>query len=424
MSWRISKVRKFFKTLGPGFIAGASDDDPTAIAAYTQAGARFGYGQLWTALFTIPFMTVIQEMCGRIGLVTGKGLAGVIKNNYSKKILYILVFLLLIANIVNIGADLGAMAASAQLIINIPFILWLIGFTALTLLMEIFVSYRVYAKFLKYLALIMLSYVAVAFIVKQDWNQIFISTIIPRIALSKPYLLGLLAILGTNISPYLFFWQADEEVEEEVENHKLKIMGRGIPIVKKADIREMNTDTRIGMVFSNVIVFFICITAASTLYKFNITDIETPSQAALALQPLAGNFAYALFALGIIASGLLAVPVLAGSASYALAESFGWKEGLYRKFKQAHGFYGIITIATLVGLLINFTSVSPFRMLIYSAALNAIVAPLILIFILLISNSEKIMGKYTNSYWSNILGILITFLMIIAATALFWTVIF
>lgn len=414
------KIKKLFKYLGPGFITGASDDDPTAIAAYTQAGAKFGYGQLWTALFTLPFMIAIQEMSGRIGLVTGKGLAGVIKAHYSKKLLYGAVFLLLIANTINIGADLGAMAASGQLIFKIPFIFWLIGITIFTLLMEIFISYKTYAKFLKYLALFLLSYVIVAFLVKQEWHQIFFSTFIPTISLNKIYLLSLLAILGTNISPYLFFWQAGEEVEEEVAGRKIKMMGKGTPKTGKSDIKKMNLDTTIGMIFSNIIVFFIAIAAASTLGKYGITDIQTADQAALALQPLAGNFASILFAIGIIGSGLLAVPVLAGSASYALAESFGWQEGLYRKFKQAHGFYGVIAVATLIGLLMNFISISPFQLLIYAAALNAIIAPLLLIFILFISNNKKIMGELTNSPLSNIFGWFITIIMAVAALSFIW----
>lgn len=415
------KVKKLFKYLGPGFIAGASDDDPTAIVAYTQAGAKFGYGQLWTALFTLPFMTVIQEMSGRIGLVTGKGLAGVIKTHYSKKLLYIAVFSLLIANIINIGADLGAMAASGQLLFKIPFIFWIIGITVFTLFMEIFISYKTYAKFLKYLALFLLSYVVVAFIVEQDWRQVFFSTFIPNISLNKAYLLCLLAILGTNMSPYIFFWQADEEVEEKIANHKIKVMGRDIPKTGKADIKKMDLDIAIGMIFSNIIVFFIAIVAASTLGKYGITDIQTADQAALALQPLAGNFASILFAIGVIGSGLLAVPVLAGSASYALAESFGWREGLYRRFKQAHGFYGVIIIATLIGLFMNFISISPFQLLIYAAALNAIIAPILLVFIIFISNNKKIMGKHTNSLLSNILGWLIAIVMAIVSIAFIWS---
>lgn len=414
----LRKIKKFLGILGPGFISGASDDDPTAIAAYTQAGARFGYSQLWTALFTFPFMTVIQEMCGRIGLITGKGLAGVIRTHYSRSFLYFAVFLLLIANTINIGADLGAMAASAQLILGIPFIFWLIIITVITLIMEIFVSYQVYVSVLKYFALTLVSYIAVAFIVHQDWNRILIATFIPFFSFDKAYLLSIAAILGTNISPYIFFWQAGEEVEEEVVHNRLRSMGRGIPKVYSKDLKNLKIDTFIGMLFSNIIIFFIGVTAASTLGKNGILNIETPAQAAAALRPLAGNFASILFTIGILGSGFLAVPVLAGSASYALSEAFGLKEGLYRKFTQAHGFYGIITISTLIGLLINFTPIKPFTMLVYAAALNAILAPPLLVFILFISNDKKIMGEHTNSWISNLMGILITIIMIVASVLL------
>jgi NRAMP (natural resistance-associated macrophage protein)-like metal ion transporter len=417
------KIKNVLKAMGPGFISGAADDDPTAIAAYTQAGAQFGYRQLWTALFTFPFMTAIQEMSGRIGMVTGKGLAGVMKEHYSKKFLYVAVTILLVANIINIGADLGAMAAAGQMLLGIPFIFWLFGMTVFTLVMEIFISYRTYAKFLKYLALILVSYIIVAFIVKQDWSAIALSTFIPHVSFNSVFMLSLVAILGTNISPYLFFWQADEEVEEEILHHKIVSMGRGVPKTNQNDFKRLKIDTAIGMLFSNIIVFFICIAAASTLGIHNITDIQTPAQAAQALRPLAGDFAYILFAIGIIGSGLLAVPVLAGSASYAIAESFNWKEGLYRKLKKAHGFYGIIAIATFVGLLINFFSIQPFQLLVYAAALNAILAPPLLIFILFIANNKKIMGQHTNSWISNTLGILITILMFVASIALFLSII-
>lgn len=412
------KLKNVFKAIGPGFISGAADDDPTAIAAYTQAGAQFGYKQLWTALFTFPFMTVVQEMSGRIGMVTGKGLAGVIKNHYSKFFLYLAVTILLVANIINIGADLGAMAASGQMLLGIPFIFWLVGMTVFTLIMEIFISYKAYAKFLKYLALILISYVAVAFIAKQNWTIVAFSTFVPYISWDKAFLLNLVAILGTNLSPYLFFWQADEEVEEEIAHHQIRSLGRGVPKTSNSDFKKLRLDTGAGMLFSNVIVFFICIAAASTLGIHKIIDIQTPTQAAEALRPLAGNFAYILFAIGIIGSGLLAVPVLAASASYAIAESFNWKEGLYLKLKRAHGFYGIITIATVVGLLINFLSISPFQLLVYSAALNAVLAPPLLIFILFIANDKKIMGEHINSLISNIFGILITVLMSVASIVL------
>ncbi|MBI2463200.1 MAG: Nramp family divalent metal transporter [Candidatus Spechtbacteria bacterium] len=411
--------KNIFNILGPGFISGAADDDPTGVAAHMQSGAQFGYGMLWTALFTLPFMVAIQEMCGRIGLVTGKGLAGVIKQTYSKSLLYVIVVLLLVSNTINIGADLGVMAASMQLLVPIPFAFLLFGIASFILFLEVVISYRIYAQFLKYSAILLLSYAGVAFAVKQDWTQIFFATIIPNIELNKSFLLGLLAILGTNMSPYLFFWQANEEVEEEVASNKLRMMGRGTPKINMGDVNAMNTDTKIGMIFSNIIVFFIMIAAASTLGQSSIASIETPAQAALALKPIAGNFASLLFAIGIIGSGLLAVPVLAGSASYALSESLGWKEGLYRNFKQAHGFYGVIIAAMLIGLLVNFLPISPFRMLIYSAALNAIIAPPILVLILLISNNKNIMGRFTNSATSNVLGIFIITLMTAVAVGFF-----
>ncbi len=413
-------IKKLIATLGPGFITGASDDDPTAIAAYTQAGAQFGYSMLWTTLFTFPFMAAIQEICGRIGMVTGKGLAGVIKEHYAKSFLYSAIGLLVIANTINIGADLGAMAASAQMIIGLPFIVWLILITVATLLMEVLISYRTYAKFLKFFALSLLTYIVVAFIVHQDWRHIALATIVHTIFFNKAFIVGMVAILGTNISPYLFFWQADEEVEEEVSHHRIRAMGRGVPKINPRDFRDLRIDTIIGMLFSNIIVFFICVTAASTLGIHGPSLIQSPQEAAQALLPVAGNAAFLLFAVGIIGSGLLAVPVLASSASYALAESLNWKEGLYEKFKQAHGFYGIITIATLLGLLINFTPIKPFQMLVYSASLNAVLAPPLLVFILLIANNKKIMGKHTNSVTSNLLAFSITIIMMIAALALLW----
>lgn len=419
----MKKIKKWLKVLGPGFITGASDDDPSGIATYSQTGAQFGYSQLWTALFTFPFMTVIQEMCGRIGLVTGKGLAGVIRLHYPKPLLYSAVFLLLIANTINIGANLGAMASSAQLVVGIPFIVLLIGMTVLTLILEVFLSYKTYAKYLKYLTFSLFAYIIVAFIVKQEWGTIFHDTFIPGISFSEPYILNIVALLGTTISPYLFFWQANEEVEEEVAHGKLRMYGAGIPKIHKKDIHEMRIDTIVGMLFSNVVMFFIIITAASTLYRNGIHTIFTADQAASALKPIAGDWAFLLFALGIIGTGLLSVPVLSGSASYAMSEAFGWKAGLYRKFQKAHGFYGVITVATLVGLLVNFTSIEPFRMLYYSAVINGIVAPPLMILILITANKKDVMGKYKNSVWSNVFGIFITAVMFFSAVLLVWLMI-
>lgn len=419
-----ARAKKFLKSLGPGFITGASDDDPSGIATYSQTGAQFGYSQLWTSLFSFPFMAVIQEMCGRIGLVTGKGLAGVIKKNYSKKILYMSVFILLIANTINIGADLGAMASSAKLVFGLPFIYWLLGITALILVLEVFVSYKTYAKILKYLTFSLLTYIVVVFIIKQNWLEILASVFVPHVTLSKAYLFNIVAILGTTISPYLFFWQANEEVEEEVEKRELRSMGAGVPKFKKKDITNLKVDTISGMFFSNLIMFFIIVATASTLGAHGIFSIQTADQAAKALQPIAGNLAYLLFAIGIIGTGLLAIPVLSGSASYAISEVFKLKEGLYRKFKQAHGFYGVITIATVIGLVVNFTGIPPFRMLYYTAILNGVAAPPLMFMIMKISNNKKILGKYTNKKISNVLGWFITAVMTACAIALiislFW----
>ena len=414
----MKKLKKFLSYLGPGFITGASDDDPSGIATYSQTGAAFGYSQAWTALFSYPFMSVVQEMCGRIGMVTGKGLSGVIRHHYSAFVLYFAVLLLVIANTVNIGTDLGAMAASGQLLFGIPFIVWLLGVTALTLLLEVFVSYKVYSKYLKFLTFSLFAYVVTVFVVKQDWSEILVSTVFPSFSLNKDYLMNIVAILGTTISPYLFFWQAGEEVEEEVAQSKLRVMGRGVPKITNRDIRGMRIDTLVGMFFSNLIMFFIIATTASTLHANGIQNIETAPQAAEALRPLAGNLAYLLFAAGIIGTGLLAVPVLAGSASYALSEAFGWREGLYRRFTQAHGFYGIITIATLFGLMINFTPIPPFKMLYYTAILNGICAPPLMILIMRISSNQKIMGSNVNTRLSNVLGWTITAVMGLSAVVL------
>lgn len=418
---RFKKLRHFFKGVGPGFITGASDDDPSGIATYSQTGAQFGFSQLWVCLFTLPFMIVVQEMCGRIGLVTGQGLSGVIKKYYGRPLLYGAVALLLIANTINIGADLGAMASALGLLIPLPFIVLLIGVTVLTLVLEIFVSYHVYVKYLKYLALSLFAYVITVIVIKQDWALIFHSVFLPHIQWSQQYILNIVALLGTTISPYLFFWQADEEVEEEIDHKKIVDFGVGKPHITKKDVRAMNRDTVTGMLFSNVITFFIIVTAAGTLGVNGITNITTATQAAEALRPIAGNFAFLLFAVGIIGTGLLTVPVLAGSASYAIAEAAGWKSGLYRQLSQAHGFYGVITLATLVGLLVNFTGIPPFKMLYYTAVLNGVVAPPLLILILCIANNKKVMGSYTNSRPANVLGIIVTIVMSVASLALFLT---
>lgn len=407
------------KILGPGIITGASDDDSSGVVTYSQTGALFGFSQLWTALFSFPFMTVLQEMCGRIGLVTGKGLASIIKENYSKKVLYLMVTLLVAANIFNIGADLSAMAATLKLLFGLHFVLWLAAVAVLIIALQVFIPYKTYARILKYLTLSLLAYVLTAFAVHQDWLSILRHTVTPRFSFQKDYLLNIVAILGTTISPYLFFWQASEEVEEEVRKHRLSCMGGSkAPEIKCRDVRDLRIDTVIGMLLSNLIMFFIIVTTASTLGAHGISDIQTADQAAEALRPLAGNFAYLLFTLGIVGTGLLAVPILAGSASYALSEVFGWKEGLYRKFGQAHGFYGIIVATILVGLLINITPIPPFKLLYYTAAFNGICAPPLMVVIMFIGRNKKIMGEHVNSAFSNVMGWIITVLMAFCALAL------
>ena len=422
------KLKKLMKILGPGFVSGASDDDPSGIATYSQTGAQFGYGQLWIALFSFPFMAVIQEMCGRIGMVTGKGLSGVIKKHYSKKTLYFSVSLLVVANTINIGADLGAMASAGQLILGVSFIYWLIGIALLIVFLEIIVSYKTYAKVLKYLAFMLLAYIFTAFIIKVDWSKVVHSTFIPSFSVSKAYILNIVAILGTTISPYMFFWQTNQEVEEGHANNKLGLRavgtGKGIPDITDVDVRHMRLDTNIGMLFSNLVMFFIIVTTASTLRANGITHIDTATQAAQALRPLAGDFAFLLFALGILGTGFLAIPVLAGSAAYAVSEVFSWKEGLNKRFKQAHGFYGIIIAATLIGVIINFLPIKPFTMLYYTAIINGIAAPPLMVLVMLIANNKKIMDKYSNACFSNIFGWIITSIMAIASIALMVSLVF
>lgn len=414
------KIKELLKKLGPGLITGAADDDPSGIATYSQTGAMFGYKTLWLSFFTIPLMAAIQEMCARIGLVTGMGLAGVIKKHYSKKLLLLAVTTLTITNVINIGADLGAMTSSLRLIIPLPFAVLIIAFTIVSVALEIFVSYKTYSKYLKVLIFSLLAYVVTALIVKQDWIQVVRSTVIPTLILDKNFMLAIVAFLGTTISPYLFFWQAGEEIEEEIGSKRTrgfnlqphKLLGR--------DLRSMRRDTILGMIFSNVMTFFIILTAAGTLGRVGLTNIATAAQAAEALRPLGGDLTFLLFVLGIVGTGLLAIPILAGSASYAISETFGWKEGLSKTLRQAPGFYIVIAVATIFGIIVNFTPIAPFTLLYYAAAINGLTAPILMIIIILIANNKSVMGPRTNSKWSNLLGICATVIMIIAAVALLW----
>src|SRR5674476_726421 len=404
-------LKKLFKKIGPGFITGAADDDPSGVATYSQTGAIFGFSQLWLALFSLPFMVVIQQMCWRMGMVTGKGLAGIINENYSKPMLYFAVSMLVIANTINIGADLGAMATSAQMLLGLPFLFCLCLMTGFIIILEIFVTYKTYSKILKYLALTLFAYVLTAFIVKPDWGIILKNTVLPQIQFSKDYLLNVVAILGTTISPYLFFWQESQEVEEEISEGKISDIGVGKPRVSRKSVINMDWDTVVGMLFSQAIMFFIIITTAATLHANGITKIETASQAAEALRPVAGNLAYLLFATGIIGTGLLAVPILAGSSAYAVSETMGMREGLSKKTRLAPGFYGVIAASTFVGMLISWLGIDPIKALYYAAALNGLTAPPLMVLIILIANNKKIMGKYVNKQLGNSLGWIIVLVM-------------
>lgn len=419
------KFRRFLRILGPGLITGAADDDPSGIATYTQTGAQFGYGQLWTVLFAYPLMTAVQEACARIGAVKGLGIAAVVKQNYSRKILYLVVALVVVANTVNIGADIGAMASSMQLIIPIHFTFWTITFTALILTLEIFTSYKVYARILKWLALSLVSYIVTVFIVSQPWGQLLRATFVPHIELNFAFIFIITGVLGTTISPYMFFWEASEEVEEEKERHLIK---SGQPKIGPKFIRNLRIDNMLGMAASQITTWSIIVVAATVLNGNGVTNVTTASDAARALEPLvrtfpnAGFLAKCLFALGVIGLGLLSVPVLSGSASYAVSEALNWKEGLNLKFKRAHGFYGVITIATIIGLLINYVGIDPVRALIFAAVINGVCAVPLIFLIAKISANKKIMGDFRNGILSNVLLWTTFIVMLASAVAMFYTI--
>ena len=400
----VKEAREYWKILGPGLTTGAADDDPSGIATYSQMGSAHGFSLIWLSLFSFPLMAVIQEMCARIGLSTGTGLATNIKRHFSKKVLYFCVILLLFANVFNIGADLGAMAKAMQLIMpSIGFSFLVITFALASLAFQIFIPYKKYSKYLKYLTLILFAYVISAFYVHIDWGDVFRHLVIPSISFNKDEIILICAAFGTTISPYLFFWQSSQEVEEQVEKgentEKKRIEG-----VNNLEIKKMRVDVWSGMLLSNLIMFFIIATCAAALYTHGLTNIGTAADAASALRPFAGNFAFLLFAIGILGVGFLAIPVLAGSASYALSEAFNWKAGLYRKLGQATSFYGVIIVAMILGIFLNFIGLDPIKTLIYSAVLNGIISPVILFLIVKISGDEKIMGKYKTKKIGNILG--------------------
>lgn len=410
-------AKEYWSNLGPGLTTGAADDDPSGIATYSQTGAQYGFQLIWLSLFTFPLMAIVQEMCARIGMVSGMGLAANIRKHYSKTLLYVATFFLVAANVFNIGADLGAMAQGAKLLwAGGSFVFLVIAFGFISLLLQIFTTYARYAKYLKYLALILLSYVVSALFVHLNWHEVLLHTVVPSITFSKNQIFLVCGILGTTISPYLFFWQTSQEVEEEILKGELSVKERQRSI-RARDIKKMRIDVWTGMFMSNLVMFFIIAACAATLYAYNITNINSAADAAVALRPFAGDFAYTLFALGIIGTGMLAIPVMAGSASYAVSESMGWKFGLYRKLKNAYSFYGVIILAMIVGIGLNFIGLDPIKALIYSAVGNGIVAPIILFFIVQLSANKHVMGSHVNKKWITFTGWFITAIMAIAGIA-------
>ncbi len=399
---------RFLRVLGPGVITGAADDDPSGIATYSQAGAQFGLATPWLMLVTYPLMTAVQEACMRIGAITGKGLAAVIRDNYPRWLLLPMVFLVVVANTFNIGANLGAMAASTQLLVpGAPFALLAVGFAVLIILLEVFVTYKSYVKLLKWLALTLFAYFITAFMVNMPWIEVIKATFIPHIEFTTEYLYIFVAILGTTISPYLFFWQTSEVVEDEIAAHRLAQRG-GVPRISKQYLKDLRLDNAFGMLFSNVTAWFIILVGAVVLHNGGIHTINSAADAAKALEPLvqgfpnAGFWAKFVFSIGIIGIGLLSVPILAGSSAYAISEAFNWREGLFRKFKAARAFYLVIIVSTLAGLAMNFAGLDPIKALVFTAVLNGIAAvPLIFLVALIVSRTD-IMGEYRSGFWSRL----------------------
>jgi len=406
--------------LGPGLITGAADDDPSGIATYSQAGAKYGFDLGWTLLLSWPLMCAIQEISARVGRVTGRGLAGNLKQHYPPWVVYGLVGLLVIANTINLGADLGAMGAGLKLLIGGPQLVYVAAFTVVSVLLEVFVKYERYVSILKWLTLSLLAYPAVAFAANTPWASVAYHLVVPNIQLKPEYLTLVVAILGTTISPYLFFWQAEEEVEEVKERIDAKPLERD-PGQARTEFRRIRVDTWIGMGLSNLVALFIVITTAATLHAHGVTDIQTSSQAAEALRPIAGDLAFAIFAIGIIGTGFLAIPVLAGSAAYALGETFGWHVGLARKLSRAKAFYAAIAVATLIGVLLNNSPIDPIKALFWSAVINGVVAVPVMALMMHLSSHKEAMGDFKLHAGLKAVGWIATAVMAAAAVGLFAT---
>ncbi len=405
--------RAFLDVLGPGLVTGAADDDPSGIGTYSQVGAQFGYGLAWTMLFGYPLLASIQAICAQIGATTGRGIAQNLRRHYSPTLLRAVVVLLLIANVINIGADLGAMGAVLGLLIPGPALGYVVALGVISILLEVFISYDRYARILKWTTLSLFSYVAVAFVSDIPLAEAMMGTLVPQFTFDKPHAMALVAIFGTTISPYLFFWQAGQEVEEQRRRHVKPLYVS--PRTAGPELARIRADTLIGMGFSHLTALFIVVATAATLHAHGVTDIESAAQAAQALRPIAGDLAFALFAIGIIGTGLLAVPILAGSAAYAVSETFSWTEGLNRKPREAKAFYGAVAVATLTGVAMNFLAIEPMRALYWAAVVNGLLAPPLMIVTMLIAHNPRVMGHLTISRRLAVGGWLSTAVMCVVA---------
>ena len=412
-------IKKVFSVLGPGLITGASDDDPSGVGTYSTAGAATGYRYLWTAIITYPMQAAIQGMCARIGQATGKGLASTIKQYYPKGVLYPIVILLIFANTFNVGADLAAIAAGINLLVPIPIITLIPPIAVGLILLQVFAKYQMINRVFKWLCIALLAYVATAFVSHANLADVAKGTLIPKLPRTKNDITLMIAILGTTISPYLFFWQAGQEIEEQKAEGKTTVAERQGTTSKEIANRKL--DVNLGMLASNLVMYFIILTTAATLHVNGKTDISSATDAASALQPLLGPYAKILFAIGIIGAGLLAIPVLTGSTGYTVAEAFGWRHGLDEKVTKAKGFYGIIIASTVAGMLLNYLGLDPIKALVYSATINGITSPPLLLLIVMLSNRRAVMGPYTNRPWSNIFGWSAFVLMTVATIAYFVT---
>jgi NRAMP (natural resistance-associated macrophage protein)-like metal ion transporter len=415
------RVKKsFLSKLGPGLITGASDDDPSGIATYSQTGAQFGYTMMWLMLFSWPLMIAIQEICARIGRVTGVGIAANMRKHYPAPLLYAIVSLLCLANIFNLGADIGAMGAAGQLLLGGPIPPFVFFFSVVSLSLQMYVRYTRYVNYLKWLTAALFAYILTAFVAHVDWGHALHATILPSLYFNGRYFTTLIAVLGTTISPYLFFWQASEEAEDVRDNRKEHAL-KWAPWQAQEQFERIRVDTVVGMGFSNLVALFIILTTAATLHVAGITEIQTSAEAAKALEPLAGRFAFVLFALGIIGTGLLAVPVLAGSAAYGVAEAFKWRASLERRPREARRFYGVLAVATLIGLALNFVGINPIRALFWSAVLNGIVSVPLMVVTMLMAGNPKVMGQFTLPRGLKAVGWIATLVMLAASVGLFAT---